>query len=140
PIAVTGGPTNNGNLLLTSVTICTPGSSSQYQTIPDILVDTGSFGLRIMASALNGNAVPTIVRNHANVPLFECAHFADGFTWGAIERVDVRMSDARASNIPIRIIEDWDRSEIPDDCLATGSNNSTDVDIGANGVLGIGVF
>src|SRR5690606_20415579 len=66
--------------------------------------------------------------------------FADGFTWGAIERVDVRMSDERAANIPIQIIEDWDSSEIPDDCLATGSNNSTVADFGANGVLGIGVF
>src|SRR5690606_21145320 len=101
PIAVTGGPINNVNLLLTSVTICTPGSSSQCQTIPDVLVDTGSFGLRIMASALNGDATPTIVRNNANVPLFECARFADGLTWGAIERVDVRMSDERAANSPI---------------------------------------
>src|SRR5437867_11483705 len=36
------------NTLLTSVTLCVPGTTT-CQTIPDILVDTGSSGVRIVA-------------------------------------------------------------------------------------------
>jgi hypothetical protein len=140
PISVTGGPSNNINLLLTSVTICTPGSSSQCQTIDNVLVDTGSFGLRIMASALNGSVTPTQVRNASNVPVVECAQFADGFTWGPVKRVDIRMSDELAANIPIQIIGDTAFATIPADCQSTGNDNSSVAGFGANGVLGIGVF
>jgi len=48
-IAVNAGPTNNDvNELLTTVTICVPGTTS-CQSIPNVLVDTGSTGLRLIA-------------------------------------------------------------------------------------------
>src|SRR6185437_10849196 len=52
--SVCGNYSNGGTLNqpCTSVTICLPGSTTQCQTIPDILVDTGSYGLRVFASAL----------------------------------------------------------------------------------------
>jgi hypothetical protein len=139
PISVTGGPGNGVNLLMTSVTICTPGSTSQCQTIDNILVDTGSSGLRVMASVLNGGATPTTVRSN-NTPLVECMQFADGFTWGPVKRVDVRMAGELASNIPIQVIGDSTFPTVPNACQSTGANNSSVATFGANGVLGIGVF
>ncbi|MET0379808.1 MAG: DUF3443 domain-containing protein [Spongiibacteraceae bacterium] len=140
PINVTGGPGNGVNLLMTSVTLCTPGSSSQCQTIDNILVDTGSFGLRVMASVLNGSATPTTVRSNSNVPLVQCTQFADGFTWGPVKRVDVRIASEIASDIPIQIVGDPAFPTVPTACQNTGDNNSTVAAFGANGVLGIGVF
>nr|WP_249193126.1 DUF3443 family protein [Burkholderia cenocepacia] len=50
-MSVTVGPNpwNAQNVLYTSVTICMPGTSN-CQTIDNVLVDTGSFGLRLFNS------------------------------------------------------------------------------------------
>jgi len=54
PIVVNSGPAGNyANGLFTSVTLCVPATSN-CQTIDGILVDTGSFGLRILSSAGGG--------------------------------------------------------------------------------------
>ena len=44
-------PTTNpaANTLYTTITVCAPGSSTNCQTIDHIEVDTGSYGLRILA-------------------------------------------------------------------------------------------
>jgi hypothetical protein len=49
-VAVTSGPSgaNSINVLYTTVTVCLPGTST-CQTIDNIQVDTGSYGLRILA-------------------------------------------------------------------------------------------
>src|SRR5690242_9628851 len=53
PITVNAGPTNNAlNQPFASVTICVPGTSN-CQTIGGILIDTGSSGLRVLASAVS---------------------------------------------------------------------------------------
>lgn len=140
PISVQRGPANGVNLLMTSVTLCTPGSSSQCQTIDNILVDTGSYGLRVMASVLNGSATPTTVRSPANIPLVQCMQFADGFTWGPVKRADVRIASEIAANIPIQIVGDSAFPTVAPDCVNTGDDNSSVATFGANGVLGIGVF
>jgi hypothetical protein len=51
PIAVAAAPGLTRNMLTTSVTVCAPGTSN-CATIDNIQVDTGSQGLRILASAL----------------------------------------------------------------------------------------
>ena len=57
-IVAGGGPTENVNGVYTSVTLCTPGTSS-CATINGVLVDTGSTGLRILSSALpSGFSLP----------------------------------------------------------------------------------
>ncbi|MGC8507200.1 MAG: DUF3443 family protein, partial [Thiomonas sp.] len=42
-----------------SVTVCAPGSST-CQTIPDVLVDTGSAGLRLFSGALNSATLSSL--------------------------------------------------------------------------------
>src|SRR5659263_409106 len=54
PITVNGSLCSSGSYLnkpCVSVTVCTPGTST-CQTVTDILLDTGSFGLRIFQQAL----------------------------------------------------------------------------------------
>lgn len=140
PITVAGGPSNNGvNLLVTSVKICTPGSTSQCQTIDNILVDTGSYGVRVMASQVGSVAAAPVISGNSR-PLIECTQFADGFTWGPVKRVDIRIAGELAANIPIQVIDDSGSATVPTVCANGGVNHSTVSSFGANGVLGVGVF
>src|SRR5262245_3190346 len=128
----------NVNTLCTQVTICQPGTSS-CQTIPNLLVDTGSFGLRIFDSVLSPSL--TQVVDSQNNPIGECMTFADGSAlWGPVQRADVVLGGEPAVSVPIHVIA-------PTFAGQTASNNPCDslVDsnpgqAGFNGILGIGVF
>ena len=62
-VQVTGGIQGGfSNLLMASVTVCIHGAT-RCQTIDNVQVDTGSTGLRLLASALSGLALPAIVGN-----------------------------------------------------------------------------
>jgi Protein of unknown function (DUF3443) len=138
-VIVDAGPANNSvNTLYTSVTVCVPGGTN-CQTIDHIQVDTASFGLRILAPALNiALALQTAANGNS---LVECAVFADGYTWGPVALADVKMSGELAGSVPIQIIGDSRFTAVPSDCSATGPTEEDTVEIfGANGILGIGVF
>jgi hypothetical protein len=140
PVRVTPGPAgNDGNALLTDVTVCAPGSSS-CQTITDVLVDTGSMGLRILASSLT-LALPRL-NDDAGHPLGNCAVYADNsYTWGPVARADVQMADLKAPAVPVQIVGASDFAGVPADCASsTDTAADTPESLGANGILGIGVF
>ncbi len=95
PIVVNAGPANNYfNGAFTTVTICVPGQTT-CQTIDGVLVDTGSSGLRLLASTVT-LALPQQTDGTGS-PIAECAQFLDGFTWGPVETADVRLGGAAAS-------------------------------------------
>jgi hypothetical protein len=126
--------------LVTSVTVCLHGSSD-CQTIDNVLVDTGSVGLRLLSSALNGLALPSITGSNASSTLYECADFAEGVVWGEMANADVKLASEVASNIPVQIITDTSGyASIPASCTALGSNQSSLAALGANGILGLGLF
>src|ERR1700743_3224636 len=51
-VSVNAGPANNAvNTAYVSVQVCNPGSTASCATIPNVILDTGSSGLRILASA-----------------------------------------------------------------------------------------
>src|SRR5262245_17649539 len=128
----------NVNTLCAQVTICQPGTSS-CQTIPNLLVDTGSFGLRIFDSVLSPSL--TQVVDSQNNPIGECMSFADGSAiWGPVQRADVVLGGEPAVSVPIHVIA-------PTFAGQTASNNpcnsvvdSNPAQAGFNGILGIGVF
>ena len=64
PIYVDGGlsaPTHAiPNAIFTTIEVCAPGSSSNCAVIPHVLVDTGSVGLRLLASAINAANAPLL--------------------------------------------------------------------------------
>ena len=52
PAALTNAGEVSANILYATVTLCTPGSTTACTTVDHVQVDTGSNGLRILASAI----------------------------------------------------------------------------------------
>ena len=140
PIFVNGGPEGNyANGLFTTVTICVPGTST-CQKVNDVLVDTGSYGLRLLASALD--QVNTRLQQQQDLngdPVFECAQFVDSVVWGPVKNADVRIGQEQASAIPVQVI-DATSMPVPPSCKAKGPSQQDVSSLGANGILGIGFY
>lgn len=143
-VPITVGPGVNGviNIPTVSVTLCPPGTTSNCQTINNIQVDTGSFGLRVVSSVLNSsllNGGLPISTLASGAQLAECATFADGYTWGTVRTATVQIGgETTAGGIPIQIIGDKASSTVPSPGCGSGSAENTVSDLGANGILGIG--
>ena len=137
PAAVTG---RIANVPYATVTLCPPGSTANCQTIDHVLVDTGSTGLRVFASALRNTQLFPQLTTAAGLPYAECGTFVGGYTWGSLRSADLTLGGLTASALPIQLIADPAYPTVPASCSGTGtSQNSVDL-LGANGVLGIGVF
>jgi hypothetical protein len=139
-IAVDGGPVASSiypNGAFTSVTICNPGTTT-CQTVGGILVDTGSFGLRILSSAITLTGLQTLTSGSST--LYNCINFADGtYLWGTAAVADVEMAGEKASSETIQVIGDPPPGtfSIPANC-ANGTDDDVQSALGANGILGIG--
>jgi len=137
-VVVSGGPNGIVNSLLTTVMVCVPGSTTDCQTVDNILVDTGSYGLRVLAPALT-LSLPVATAADGNA-LVECTSFAIGYSWGPVAAVDVHIAGESASSVPVQLIGDSRFPTVPSDCSGTGVPYDTVATLGANGVLGIGPF
>jgi hypothetical protein len=138
PVVVNSGPAGNyANGLFTTVTVCVPGTSN-CQALSGVLVDTGSFGLRVLSSALT---VPlSQQKDGSGNSVAECAQFALGITWGPVKTADIKIAGEQASAIPIQVIGDPAFSTVPSGCSAKGAPQDTLQSLAANGILGIGSF
>ncbi len=142
PIEVNLGPANDyPNGIFTTVTICKPGTST-CQDIPDVLVDTGSEGLRLLSSQVT-LTLPAITDNSSN-PLQECYQYGDGsYNWGAVVGADIKLAGEKGSSVPIQLIDSSNPTTfpVPSACLSGGGpDENTVAALGANGILGIGTF
>lgn len=137
-VSVNGGPNGNyANGLFTSVSLCVPGTSN-CQTVNDVLVDTGSYGLRILSSALTLSLPQQKAANGDAVA--ECVQFAASLTWGPVQTADIHIAGESASSVPIQVLSDT-AFPLPTQCKNTGlPPQDTLQTLGANGILGIGVF
>lgn len=146
-ITVNGGPaTADGfpypNGAFTSITICVPGSTTQCQTIDGILIDTGSYGLRIQASVLTLSLPQQL--DSSNNPIVECGEFGSGFTWGPVQTTDLTVAGEKASSLPIQVMgsPNFPDASAPTACTQTMNGSLTNLDsvdsLGANGILGVG--
>jgi hypothetical protein len=138
-VTVSGGPENDSlNTLYTTVTVCIPGTSN-CQTIDNIQVDTGSFGLRLLAPALM-LSLPVAAASTGSA-LVECTEFIDGYSWGPVALVDVQIAGESASSVPVQLIGDARYPSVPTDCSSGApESENTVATFGANGILGIGPF
>jgi hypothetical protein len=137
PLSVDVGPAGITNILFVSVTVCAPGSSSNCQTIDHVQVDTGSAGLRLMASVLSPTlALPQQLAPDGN-PLVECIQFVDGFSWGPVKLADMHIAGEQATSMPVQVIGDPAFPSIPFSCSSSGPPENTVPTFGANGLLGI---
>lgn len=138
PIAVTAAPGLTRNILTTSVTVCVPGTSN-CATIDNVQVDTGSQGLRILASALPSSLQLTAMPSGSGTT-GECAVFGGGYTWGAVRTADVRMAGEFAASLPVQLIADPSVPTLPSDCAGSGLAMQTAATLHSNGILGVGLF
>ncbi len=142
-ITVNSGPAGNyANGAFISVTVCVP-STSNCQSIDGVLVDTGSYGLRLLSSSGGGAltvALPNQTGTNGNT-IGECAPFVSGLTWGPVATADIAISGEKASAIPVQVI-DGTFATLPGQCAdfgvpeqetLTGQNG-----LEANGILGVG--
>ncbi len=117
-----------------SVKICVPGTST-CQTINNVLLDTGSYGLRLFSSTVSlglTNVTDTSGNNYA-----ECVSYADGSSqWGPIKTADVILGAEMASRVPIQII-DSTFGTVPSGCKKLDTSATA---TGFNGILGVGLF
>jgi hypothetical protein len=147
-LTVGPGPSGQANINIpyASVMICQPNSSN-CATITNLLVDTGSYGIRVLASALaaaNLSLPNTPDPSNANNTLAECIPFVDGYTWGPLATATIMINGETAASIPINILDDNStyNPSVPTACTSLSTNTSLDSVAGlqANGILGIGIF
>lgn len=125
-----------------SVKICVPGSSTMCQTIPDVLVDTGSEGLRLLSSVIT-IPLKTVMNNNASIG--ECEQFASlSYTWGPVQTADISLAGENASAQSIQVINAPGFASVPTGstgCQIPGGQQITDaISLGSNGILGVGPF
>ncbi len=141
PIVVDAGPSSiqttapSTNSAFVTVTVCVPGTTT-CQNIDHVLVDTGSEGLRVLASVMT---LPlTTQTNASGLSVAQCVPFLDGtFVWGPIQTADIQIAGEKASSAAIQVIGETQLS-VPSGC--TGTDDDTVQALAANGILGIGPF
>jgi hypothetical protein len=132
------------NIPYITVTVCQPNTNN-CANIDHVEVDTGSSGLRLMASAVPAAVLSMLPQQNAGAtafPVVECAQFADGFSWGPVVSADVTVSSEKASGIPIQIIGAPApfNNDIPSTCSGAYPPNSEEDTVGtfgANGLIGV---
>jgi hypothetical protein len=144
-VFIDSGPAGASNIInvpFVSVTVCRPGTTT-CQTIDHVMVDTGSYGLRIISPGIldPALALPAVTGANGN-PAGECAQFFSGFLWGSVHRADVNIAGESASSLPLQLVSDSDPAfaSIPSACSSTGANLGSVAALGANGILGVGLF
>ncbi|KAF1026819.1 MAG: hypothetical protein GAK40_01182 [Burkholderia plantarii] len=138
PITVAAGVANVINVPTVSVTVCAPGTST-CQTIDNVLLDTASYGLRLINTAASGvlGSLPTLTASSGGT-LAECGTFVSSYTWGSVRTADVKLGTLTAGTLPVQIIGDLGTSNVPTACSNGGSASNTAAALGANGILGVG--
>ncbi|WP_158558947.1 DUF3443 family protein [Rhodoferax lacus] len=152
-IKVEEGPQSfgiNTNLLYATVKVCTPGDATQCDTIDHVIVDTGSVGLRVLASKVVHAVLPPIQLSANLAPVqnaWQCFPFVIGGLWGANVKADIILGTQKTTFPPvaIQLIDDQGALAPTANCLdvtnSTAQNSnilSSAGSLGANGILGIG--
>ncbi len=96
------------NGIFTTITVCSPGSTTNCTSIPNVLVDTGSVGLRLLGTGASGVTtqvnslnLPQITDPTTSYPLYECVQFGDlSYAWGAMQMASVQIGGETAVTTP----------------------------------------
>jgi hypothetical protein len=157
PVSVNFGP--NGytgvgsayyNGIFATVKVCEPGTTT-CATVPNVILDTGSTGLRVLSTTISGLTLPQVDFGSGD-KLYECQEFADlSYTWGPVAMATLQLGGETASQvpaasggtanagIPIQIITAGATAPAIAASTDDGGPSSNSVSIlGANGILGVG--
>lgn len=140
-IVVDGGPVSGQiypNGAFATATICQPGSTTNCATVNHLLLDTGSYGLRVLQTELGSLSLTPITSNGQT--LNDCVSFVDGsFLWGKVALANVQIA-GEAASIPVHVVADppGGSGQIPTSCSNGGTDEDNQTGLGANGILGVG--
>ena len=128
------------NIPYVTITLC--DSNGSCQSVDHIVVDTGSYGLRVLKSAVTQLVLPAVAGSSPGEELGECATFLDGYMWGSVVEASVQIgAEKTRTAIPVQLIADPTLPAAPSpSCTGTGPNESNLVGVGGNGILGVGQF
>ena len=142
-VTVNGSLCNAGgayaNQPCTSVTICSIATPTQCQTINNVLLDTGSYGLRLFSSAIT---IPGLVPiTNGTDTLAECVQYGDGSSqWGPVKYAYVQLGSEPKVGVPIMVVDSTFGTP-PAPCSAAQSYPDISPALsGYNGILGVGLF
>ena len=145
PLVVDSGPsaaTGAINHAYVTVKVCAPGSQTQCATVDHVLLDTGSFGLRLVRSVLAAHAASrSLPRPTHRGSIEECLSFGGGQTGDPWRSPMSRSAGESAAKLPVQIMDDTGAGAPPPaTCGANGTLINGVSGFDANGVLGVGVF
>jgi hypothetical protein len=116
-----------------SVTLCTPDGAT-CQTINEILLDTGSYGLRVFRNAVTLPLIPTA---SGGGTLAECVTYADNSSsWGPVADATVVLGGEPGVRVPIQLVD----SAFPGIPASCPNPDVSRAESGFNGILGVGIF
>ena len=142
PVVVESGPGRNVNMPYVTVTVCSPGTH-HCQSINNVLLDTGSTGLRLFANQIDPAVTLPPHRIGDSSTISECAQFLSMVAWGPVRQADVVLGGERAAAVPIQLM-DANFAPLPSDCgdapLVSTTTSSRTKSLYANGILGVGLF
>lgn len=138
-ITVENGVDGERDVPQVSVQLCAPGTSI-CQTIDNILVDTGSTGVRLASAALDPRLLAALPQETVSSgTLNACGQFVDGYTWGTVRTADVTIGPKQARSLPVQIFGDPAAGSAPRACTDNGTLSAEDTPqaFGTNGVIGV---
>jgi len=142
PVTVDQGPASAPsnlrfvNHMYVSVTVCVPGTAN-CTTIDHILLDTGSAGLRLSASALPAGFNLPQRNNSVNQSYAECMLFVGGYSWGPLKTADIHLGAETAAGAAVQILGDSNYQTVPSTCSNAGATANSLSTSGINGLLGV---
>lgn len=154
-----GRPCPYTNEVMTTVTLCQPGSTTVCQTFSNVLVDTGSSGLRMFTNAQDNNGVPLVGSAASVFPaapapaasFWDCVEYGDGSSeWGQVQPVDIWLGSGAptsstpgevAANTAIQLIQ-YDPTGVGSTYCPPASGGVADTSpqqSGFTGIMGVGL-
>lgn len=122
----------------TNVKICAPGSTTNCQVFDHIIVDSGSDGLRLVASTVKSgllSAMPSVTSSGR--PIAECEQYVSSFTYGPLKAADVYIAGKLVKRFPIQMIGAKGFA-VPATC-SSGGGTETDTEAAFDGKGLVGV-
>jgi hypothetical protein len=95
------GPNGNyANGIFVTVTVCEPGTTV-CDSVPNVLLDTGSVGLRLLSGTITNLTLPPALDPATNDPFYECVQYGDlSYTWGPMMMASVQLGGESALQLP----------------------------------------
>jgi hypothetical protein len=126
------------NMPCVSVQICDTSNPTICATVDNVLLDTGSYGLRVFASALPQAFVQQNLHqilNSSNQPIAEIVNYGDGdCNWGPVVSGLIKMDATDiTSSIPLQLVD----SSYLNNPFGCSTNPQ---EFGSNGILGVGPY